>query len=315
VSNLGGRVIALVVTVLLGLAALVVPPAMAAEMGTIRGEVSDLDTTVPPEGQTQVQLQVLDGSTWRIVENYYANRNGNYTTAPLPAGTYRVEFSNPGYRTEVSEPVSVTDGSTTYVDATLVRGATIQGRVSVPSGGPGANAWIRVYERESRTTWSQLNETPVQPDGTYSVGNLAIGAYKVAFGDLYGHFATEFFDNVATLEEAQILILESGSVTTIDVTLSPVATSVTASGGPRIVGTPRVGTKVRAKIGTVTPASATIRYVWLLDGRRIKKATSRRLRLKAPMAGHRVSVKVAVTSPGLDRYTAVSRAKRVRRAR
>jgi len=314
VSNLGGRVIALVVTVLLGLAALVVPPAMAAEMGTIRGEVSDLDTTVPPEGQTQVQLQVLDGSTWRIVANYYADQDGNYATDPLPAGTYRLEFSNPGYITRVSEPVNVTDGSTTYVDVTLIRGATIQGRVSVPSGGPGASGWIRLYERKG-STWPLLIETPMQPDGTFSVGDLLYGAYKVSFGDFTGHYATEFFDNVATLEEAQVVILESGSVTTIDATLSPVATSVTASGGPRIVGTPRVGTKVRAKIGTVTPASATIRYVWLLDGRRIKKATSRRLRLRAPMAGHRVSVKVAVTSPGLDRYTAVSRAKRVRRAR
>ena len=308
---------------------LVAPPAAAAANGTISGTVTAVGGT-HTKLHTQAQVQVYQGGTWQDVENAYTGYLGTYTTQPLAPGTYRVEFSNMDYLTQVSAPVTVTSDAPATVDAVLDPGATIQGRFTVPVGGPAVDGFVRVYERSSTGHWLQVDHGLVDPNGTYYVGGLAGGAYKVGFSDFKNSYKPEFFDNVATLEQAVVLNLAAGAgATGIDVTLSteqlpipaptppppPVASHVVVKGVPRIVGKPRVGERVRAKIGTVTPTSAKVRYVWLLDGRRIKKATGRSLRLKAPMAHHWVSVKVIATAPGLERWTNVSRVREVRPAR
>ena len=326
-SNPGSRALALVITVVVGLTAFLVPSAGAAETGTISGTVTVAGGGPAPKLDTQAQVQVLEGGTWKVVENYYTGYLGGYTSAPLVPGTYRVEFTNMDYVTQVSAPVSVTADATVVVDAALDPGASIQGRFTVPAGGPAVDGMVRVYQQSASGYWVQVDHGLVDPNGTYVVGGLTGGSYKVGFGDFKGSYATEYFDNVATLDQAKVLAVQPGSSTTgIDVTLStealpqppppaPVATSVTVSRGARIVGRPRVGQRVRARIGTVTPADATVRYAWLLDGRRIKNATRRSLRLKAPMSGHSVSVKVFATAPGLARWVSVSRVREVRPAR
>ena len=54
---------------------------------------------------TQAQIQVQDGSAWKVVENAYTTtftRSGPYASEPLLPGTYRVQFSNPDAITQVS---------------------------------------------------------------------------------------------------------------------------------------------------------------------------------------------------------------------
>ncbi len=325
-STLGIRT--LVLAVLASLCAFLAPPAVAADPGTISGTVTVAGTgSVYTKLHTQAQIQVLTGGSWQEVENAYTDYPGTYTSQPLTPGTYRVAFSNMDYVTQVSAPVTVTSDVATIVDAALDPGANIQGRFTVPADGPVVDGSVRVYERSSSGHWQQVDYGLVDPNGTYYVSGLVGGAYKVGFSDFKNNYKPEFFDNVATLDQAQVLNVAPGTAATgIDVTLSteqlpvpaptptptPVATSVQVKGTPRIVGKPRVGERVRAKIGTVTPTSAKVRYVWALDGRRIKKATGPSLRLKAPMKGHILSLKVTATAPGLTPFTGQARSRFVR---
>lgn len=322
------RVLAAVVSAFVALAVLVAPSAEAAGTGTISGAVTVAEGGPAMKLDTKAKIQVLEAGTWTDVESYYTRYA--YTSAPLAPGTYRVEFTNMDFATQVSAPVYVAADAAVTVDAVLDPGATIQGRFSIPAGGPVADGFVHVYAQSSTGYWLQVDNGFVDPNGTYYVGGLAGGAYKVGFIDFKGSYQPEFFDNVATLDQATVLNVAAGAdATGIDVTLSteplpvptptptptPVPTVVDVKGQPRIVGTMRVGQKVRAKVGTLTPRSATVRYIWTLDGRRIKKATKRSLRLTAPLKGHLLGLKIVVSSPGLTSLGLQARSRSVRPAR
>jgi hypothetical protein len=329
VSSLGNRVLALVVSIFVALAVFLVPSAQAAGTGTISGTVTAAEGAAM-KLDTTAQVQVLDGGTWKVVESYRTRYT--YTSAPLAPGTYRVEFSNMDFATQVSAPVYVAADAAVTVDAVMDPGATIQGRFTIPAGGPVPDGFVHVYQRSSTGYWVPVDNGFVDPNGTYYVGGLAGGAYKVGFIDFKSNYKPEFFDNVATLDQAAVLNIAAGAdATGIDVTLSteqlpipaptptptptPVLTHVTIDGQPRITGTPRVGQKVRAKLRALTPSSAKVRYIWAIDGRRIKNATKRSLLLKAPMKGHILSLKIVATSPGLTSFRGRARSKFVRPAR
>ncbi|HXH79698.1 carboxypeptidase-like regulatory domain-containing protein [Nocardioides sp.] len=321
------------IALLLGLAGLLAPPAAAAGTGTISGTITATGsggTWMP----TNASVQVLNGSTWTSVDsNVSTGYPGHYETGQLVPGTYRMQFTNMNYRTYVSAPVSVTADATVVVDAVLDPGANIQGRFNIPADGPAVDGNVHVMERSSGGFWVEVDNAFMEPDGTYYVGGLAGGNYTVWFGDFKRYYAAEYYDNVATADQARVLTLPpGGSVTKIDVLVSheplpvppppvppvppvPVPTSVSVDRAPRVAGTMHVGQRVRATIGTVSPASATVSYAWFQDGRRVKKATARQLRLTPAMVGHRVGVRVTVTAPGLDRWRSFSMAKKVRPAR
>ncbi|HXH79699.1 carboxypeptidase-like regulatory domain-containing protein [Nocardioides sp.] len=336
------RAPALVLALLLAVPTLFfVQPATAAGTGTISGTV----TLAGGSGKlwvTHGQIQVLNGGTWTWFDDLNGGVDpnggtGHYETAALDPGTYRIEFHNRDYLTQVSGPVNVTADTTVDLDVTLDPGANIQGRFTVPAGGPAVSGSVQVMERSSSSGfWVEIDKAVAEPDGTYYLSGLPGGTYKVGFGDFTGYYAKEYYDNVATLDQARLLTVPpGGSLTSIDVLVSheplpvppppapplppappaPVPTSVSVDRGPRVAGIMRVGQRVRATIGTVSPTSATVAYAWFQDGRRIKKATARQLRLTPAMVGHRVGVRVTVTAPGLDRWRSFSTAKTVRAAR
>lgn len=329
-NHLGKRLLAAVISVLVALAVFLVPSAQAAGTGTISGTVTVADGGPAMKLDTKALVQVLENGAWKDVESYYTRYT--YTSAPLAPGTYRVQFSNMDFATQVSAPVYVTADAVVTVDAVMDPGATVQGRLTIPADGPVADGFVHVYERSSTGHWLPVDNGFVDPNGTYFVGGLAGGAYKVGFVDFKNNYKPEFFDNVATLDQAAVLNIAPGAdATGIDVTLSteqlpipaptptptptPVETNVKVKGQPRIVGIPRVGQQVRAKVGTLTPSTAKVRYIWTLDGRRIKKATKHSLRLKAPMKGRILGLKIVATSPGLASFRGQARSRFVRPAR
>lgn len=97
------------------------------------------------------------------------------------------------------------------------------------------------------------------------------------------------------------------SAATAKVTRAPFA----FARGPRIAGLPRAGKVLTARIGTVTPSPTTVRYHWLVDGRRIPGATGAQVRLLKRWAGHRITVKVRYARAGYETRTVTSSGVRV----
>jgi surface antigen len=77
---------------------------------------------------------------------------------------------------------------------------------------------------------------------------------------------------------------------------------------PSVSGTRRVGGQLVASRGSWTPKPASVRYRWLVGGRAVPGADTRKLRLNRHMRGKRVQVRVVASRLGYPRTTATSRA-------
>ncbi|ACY47809.1 SusC/RagA family TonB-linked outer membrane protein [Rhodothermus marinus] len=109
------------------LLALLLPGSVLAQ-GTIRGRVVDAETQDPIPGANVVVRELIRGAATDI--------DGNYTIERVPAGTYTLEASFVGYRTETRR-VTVEEGATITVDFALFQTAlNLQEVVVTGAGGP-----------------------------------------------------------------------------------------------------------------------------------------------------------------------------------
>lgn len=91
--------------------------------------------------------------------------------------------------------------------------------------------------------------------------------------------------------------------------LPPPPSTFTNTETPTITGKARVGRKLKAKPGSWSPAPATIGYQWFANNKSIKKATAKKLRLKAGHRGKKISVRITVTRAGVATVVRVVKAK------
>jgi hypothetical protein len=185
----------------------------------------------------------------------YTAANGTYTVPDLAGGSYRVGFADDAqgpealnyapqfYASEPSletaTPVSVPAGEeVSGINARLTVGATIEGRVTEEESGapPTARVLVQVYDEADKYVASVV----VQADGSYSVGSLAPGTYKVGFEGLppgEGYEPT-FFEG-SSLASARLVHVTAGQPTTgidaeIKRTTGSIAGSITNAGGQGI---------------------------------------------------------------------------------
>lgn len=116
-----------------------------------------------------------------------ANLDGTYTIGGLPAGSYRVDVYAEGYVREYwddhltwedADPVVVTEGAdTTNIDFILRVEGTISGIITDEGGNP-IQGWCWV-NASPFTGGGDAISGEVGPDGTYTIGRLATGSYRV----------------------------------------------------------------------------------------------------------------------------------------
>jgi len=152
--------------------------------------------------------------------------NGSWSALVDP-GTYMVSFNptalDAGYLTEYfdgvrsnvdADEVAVTDAAVGMLDATLIKGGSIEGTVTAQGDGlPVANVNVRPYIwTGSAWEWSS-SETVTGADGSYEAINLWPGLYRVQFSDPGGLYATEYYEDSATLDGANSVTVTGGAVT------------------------------------------------------------------------------------------------------
>jgi hypothetical protein len=223
--------------------------------GQISGTVTLQDADMPLEA-VDVYVRRLDGTLagWATT-----NQDGEYLTSGLPAGSYRVEFT-PG--AGVSEdyigefypdratlaaavPVGVSMGEVTgNIDAGLVRGGSIQGRVTATEGGsPLDDVSVALFA----ATGQQLTTASVDSQGNYAIPGLPSGDYSLQFNPFMSDTSdARAYLSQSTSEPVQVI--------------APQATMADAAleqGG-------QIGGTVTAS-GTSTPLEGVTIYVWRSD--------------------------------------------------
>jgi hypothetical protein len=190
--------------------------AVLAQGGTITGRVTNSSGT----GLANVWVDAYDAAGI-FVNGRNTQSDGNYTIKGLPAGSYKIQFygGSAGYLTEwynnkatigAANAVSVTAGVTTSgINAVLVQGGGITGRVTNPSGAGIAGVWVEAYN----TSGAYVNGGYTQSDGNYAIADLAAGSYKIQFfGGNLGYLA-QWYSNKTSFDDADAVPVATGSVT------------------------------------------------------------------------------------------------------
>ena len=153
--------------------------------GAISGRVTSDGST----GVSGIDVLVF-GHNRNYVKKTTTNVNGSYLLQNLPAGEYRLQFTNESYRLQwysgkdryqIADSVKVKEsGITSNVDINLQDSdGSISGHV--PLGITGLH-WLyaAAYKMDNNWLW-WLRNTQVSDDGTYSIEGLTPGEYKVNF--------------------------------------------------------------------------------------------------------------------------------------
>jgi hypothetical protein len=221
--SLGRRRAAAVAFLALTLVLSVSAPALAASQASIAGTVTDTHGS-PLWGVAVTVRGGIGGSA-------FTDAAGHYVVEGLAPGTYQVDFSLYRYIWQFwqgitwpkqGDDIVLAEGEQrTGVDARLVLGAEVRGRVSDSVGRSfdPTKVSVGVYHPGNyRVDYGGL----VKADGTYSVVGLPAGTYYVRF-DVAGYM-TQWFDAERTHAQAARLHLEAGElVTGVDAVMLPLS--------------------------------------------------------------------------------------------
>lgn len=214
--------------------------------GSIEGTVTDTSGNELYEIDIDL-LENVDGE-WKNVSDRESSGTG-YRFDRLAPGAYRVHASsrsrNLGHffeewyqdapTVEAADDVVVTEGRTTTANFELKPWAKVTGTVRNEANEPLSNILVTMYEKNADGQWQVEDTSRVctldtgcddRPDGTYLVESPEPGTYRIGFTSLGldergDHYVAEFYDDVATVEAADDLIVTTDSTTTgIDATLA-----------------------------------------------------------------------------------------------
>lgn len=215
--------------------------------GGIGGTVSD-DTGVK-SGVTVTAYQVNgDGSQNATGKNTTTDAGGHYLISSLTPGNYRVYASDPahvglwnGGATSFGTAANVTvagGGNTTGVNFTLARYGSISGTVTDAGSAAVVGATVEAHSVVAGTDGGVARTTISAVDGTYTLGTLVPGTYRVravpagvASGPAWNGNAVSF------ASAANITVTSGGSVTGTSIALPAAPGGISGSVTPVLPGT------------------------------------------------------------------------------
>ncbi|MGL4399637.1 MAG: hypothetical protein ACRCXD_07190 [Luteolibacter sp.] len=195
----------------------------------ITGTITGPNGTTPLAG---IEVRAyLSTRSWETVSTAMTQANGSYQLGGLTAGTYQIGFSDPdgnyiaeyhNNATSVFSATSITVGETTTVsgfNASLALASKITGTVTGPNGTtPLGGISVAIYQ--STVPYSQLGSAMTQADGSYQLGGLVAGDYRIGFRDTNGNHITEYHQDALEVNSATNVTVPAGAtVNGIDASL------------------------------------------------------------------------------------------------
>ena len=95
---------------------------------------------------------------------------------------------------ESATDVVVGRGTTSGVDATLRRAGHVVGAVHDSRGAGLEDIDVVAWQADGYGDWLPVNGTGTTADGTYDLGGLDTGAYRIEFYDWSGDHVTQWYE-------------------------------------------------------------------------------------------------------------------------
>jgi len=220
--------------------------ASLANAGRITGTVTN-SASDPLEGVDVTAFQYSEDDGWDWINSTSTDMDGYYSLGGLGTGTYRVgfeeysgeylsEYYNNATDVDSATDVSVTAGSTTSgKNAVLVDASHIVGTVTGVGGAQLPDINVTAYQPDEWGDWEWMGESSTDFDGTYDIGGLRAGSYKVGFEDYNDVYAPEYYNNATSLDAATNVVVTAGGTTTVNAGLTVgghITGTVTGGGSP-----------------------------------------------------------------------------------
>ena len=187
-----------------------------AEAGSIAGTVTD---TVGPLADVQVSAYTYNAAEdfWEYQGGAFTEPDGTYSITGLAPDSYHVgfdgtddgfvkEFYNDQPDVESGDDVDVTGGTTETANAELGVGASISGTVSWPTVDPDNTACVTAYAVLDGGNPDYVSEDCTVNDGTYTIGGLAAGTYRLQFSPS-DDYVEEWWNDKADFGTANDVVL------------------------------------------------------------------------------------------------------------
>ncbi len=194
--------------------------------GTLSGTVTAEGSGAPLNNIYVTAYDAVDGN---FINSDSTDAAGVYRFGGLAPIEYKLQFVDfndvyvPEYYNNKrdfasADPVSVTSGMTTTINAQLALGGVISGMVTAEgSGAPLSNVSVTAYDA---ATDSFIDSNATNVSGTFRIGGLTTGNYKLRFRDNTGAYLTEFYNNKPDLAGADPFSVMAGMTTTINAQLA-----------------------------------------------------------------------------------------------
>jgi len=193
--------------------------------GVIAGVVTAKDTGMP---MGYVNATVADAVSGIAQFGDTTSLSGTFRIGGLNPGQYKLYLLDPSYgyapqyyddKPDLSsaDVISVVAGMTTTVNAQLSLLGIIAGAVTIQdSGEPAAGIYLLVYDAVNE---GMVRSSSTSSDGTFRIGGLNTGHYKLRFQDTSRRYAVEYYDHKLDPFSADLISVTSGMTTTINTTL------------------------------------------------------------------------------------------------
>lgn len=199
-------------------------------------------------------------------------------------------------------PAEGLSGQDVSLDAAAVISGTVSGPAGVALGGQ--RVAVAVYPIDGTGVIAAAADY-VADDGTYAVGGIPAGQYRVAFLSAAPGAVSEWWQNAPTFAKAETVDLVGSSTAEVSAVLA--ALRIIDSSTPGVTGSAILGQTLKAAPGAWT-AGTTLSYQWYANGVAIAKATKSSLVLAAVTAGKRITVRVTGAKAGYATESLVSAA-------
>ncbi len=160
----------------------------------------------------------------------FTDSNGMYIVNGLVSNSYRVEFydfqnyyikqyySNVATLAE-AHYIELTNGAhATGIDASLLVGAIVTGRVTATDGTTGiSSAYVQLVEDDGAGGWTFVRGGGVDIDGHYQLAGIPAGTYRMN-ASAYGYFE-QVFSNASSLETGTDITVTNGEIRAVGFSL------------------------------------------------------------------------------------------------
>ena len=263
--------------------------------GAISGTVTDANGGTPINGLCVADYEPYQsGVAPQLVTSTATAADGTYTLVGAPVGANDVKFFSTGFcpggiasnyamewynneaLQESADVVTVTNGGTTAnINASLVSGGSMTGRVTAKTGGAGINgACVAAFSTGANPV--VVASTGTNPDGTYELDGIPPGTIRVRFnsqgfcpggiGSIPGIYDQMWYPNAADFTTASDVTINLGQ-TTPNINASMVAVSsfsIKVNGSATTTTTGYAATVTLSETGI--PAAATGSIVFSSPG-------------------------------------------------